>query len=80
MTKSEKENEPGRGARVRSLRQWFRHRPIAVAVCLVALIGLALGWNWLAASGLLVVALVGLGCLLMCVLGMHSGHDKGDEN
>ena len=43
-------------------------------------IGLALGWNWLAASGLLVVALVGLGCLMMCVLGMHSGHDKGDEN
>ena len=49
MAKSEKENGPGRGARVRNLRQWFRRRPIAVAVCLVALIGLALGWNWLAA-------------------------------
>lgn len=58
------------------LGQWLKRHPITGALVLAALAGLALGWNWLAASGLLVVALVGLGCLLMCFFGLHGGRER----
>ena len=77
MTKTSAKNESTPGGRLHAFRRRLKRHPIAVALLLAALAGLALGWNWLAASGLLVVALAGLGCLLMCVFGLHGGRDKG---
>lgn len=77
MTKTPVKGESMPGDRLRRFRRWCKRHPIAVALVLAAVAGLALGWNWLAASGLLVVALAGLGCLLMCVFGLHGGRDKG---
>ncbi len=77
MNKLPEEAEVMPGGRMRRVRRWLKRRRIAVAFGISALAGLALGWDWLAASGLLVVALAGLGCLLMCVFGLHGGGDKG---
>lgn len=52
---------------MRRFRRWLKCHPLAVAFVLSALAGLALGWDWLAGSGLLVVALAGLGWLFLCV-------------
>ena len=61
MTKSEKENDPARGARVRSLRPRFRRCPFAVPVCLVAMLVPALDSHCLASGGCLHLACAGLG-------------------
>lgn len=81
MTKTPGNNEcTTPGGRLHAFSQWFKRHRIASALVLAALVGLALGWNWLAASGLLVAALVGLGCLLMCLVGLHGGRDKSGRD
>lgn len=77
MTKTPAKDESTPSGQVHAFSRWLKRHPIAFALVLAALGGLALGWNWLAASGLLVVALAGFGCLLMCVFGLHGGRDKG---
>jgi len=80
MTKSPTENDSvQRDSRLARLGRWFKRHPVAAGVVLTALIGLGLGWDWLVASGLLLAALAGLACLLMCVLGFHGGRGKGPD-
>lgn len=81
MTRSPTENDSvHRDRLLAKFGRWLKRHPVAAGVVLTALIGLGLGWEWLAASGLLFVALAGLGCLLMCVFGLHGGrHSKGSD-
>lgn len=57
------------------LGQWLKRHRIGLTIGLLSL-GLALSWNWLAASGLLLAVLVGLGCVAMCGIGAVCGHRK----
>jgi hypothetical protein len=45
-----------------SLGQWLNQHRIGVAVAVIMLAGLALGWNWLATTGLLWLVLPLLPC------------------
>lgn len=66
---------------------WIKQRRLLVGSAVIAMLGLALGWNWLATAGLLPF-LVFLPCVLMmgmCMKGMGSSktgnvQDKQDES
>lgn len=59
-------------------RGWLRRNRVWLAVTAVIAVGLALGWDWLAASGLLGIVLVLLACAVMCAVGMR-GSGSGDD-
>ena len=53
------------------LRSWIGDRRVlAVAGLVVIGIGLALGWNWLAAVGIAPLIVAAAPCLIMCALGL----------
>lgn len=69
-----------------SMWAWIKQHRLLVGSAMVVVLGLALGWNWLAAAGVLPF-LFFLPCALMmgmCMKGMGSSktgnsHDKQDE-
>jgi len=67
-----------------AVRSWMRDRRVlAVAGLTVAALGLALGWNWLAAVGIAPLIVSAAPCLLMCAFGlcmMGRGHQPNSGN
>jgi hypothetical protein len=58
-----------------ALWTWIKRRRLLVGSAVVAVLGLALGWNWLAAAGVLPILFATLPCALMmgmCMKGMGS--------
>lgn len=54
-----------------AVRPWLRGRRLYwVVAAVLAAAGLALGWNWLAAVGLLPILLSVLPCVAMCAIGV----------
>ena len=57
--------------RVGMLRSWIGdRRALAVAGLAIAGTGLALGWNWLAATGVAPLLVSAAPCIAMCALGL----------
>lgn len=54
-------------------KSWVCRNRGWLAVAMLIAVGLALGWDWFAASGLLGIILVLLACAVMCVVGMRGG-------
>lgn len=71
-TKSSLRQQPG------SLGQWLKRHRIEMAFVVVVLTGLALGWHWLAATGLLWLVLALAACGLMA-LSMRGGGQASEQ-
>jgi hypothetical protein len=57
--------------RARAFRSWIGDRRVlAVAGLAIAVTGLSLGWNWLAAVGITPLIVSAAPCLAMCALGL----------
>jgi hypothetical protein len=57
--------------RARAFRSWIGDRRVlAIAALAIAVTGLALGWNWLAAVGIAPLIVSAAPCLVMCALGL----------
>jgi hypothetical protein len=57
--------------RARAFRSWIGDRRVlAIAGLAIAVTGLALGWNWLAAVGIAPLIVSAAPCLVMCALGL----------
>ena len=60
-----------------ALRYWLRGRRAYVAAAIVlGGGGLALGWGWLAAVGVLPILLAALPCAAMCAIGLCMPKEK----
>lgn len=69
--------------RLRFAGGWLRRHPLVMAGAVAAAIGLAFGWNWLYAIGVLPFLFAMLPCLLMlgmCMRGMGGGNNSESAN
>ncbi|MES1944516.1 hypothetical protein PC39_10382 [Salinisphaera sp. PC39] len=78
MQRESNDKQPQDDADRGSASWWPRYR-VSLTLAAAVAIGLALGWDWLAATGLLGIVLILLACLAMCAIAMRGGSGGRDS-